>query len=95
MAIRIVTADERLSAAANKTSFAIFGPPGAGKTTLLKSLPADSTLSRGWGAATIASPLRVRAPPACGAVRRPGPRCQSACSPSRKAMSVIRFRRAA
>lgn len=44
MAIRIVTADERLSAAANKTSFAIFGPPGAGKTTLLKSLPADSTL---------------------------------------------------
>ena len=33
MAFRIITADERLSAAENKTSLAIFGPPGVGKTT--------------------------------------------------------------
>ena len=44
MAFRIITADERLSAAENKTSLAIFGPPGIGKTTLLKSLPADETV---------------------------------------------------
>jgi AAA domain len=42
--VRIVTAEERLSAANNKTSFAIFGPPGVGKTTLLKTLPADKTV---------------------------------------------------
>ena len=33
MAFRIITADERLSAAENKTSLAIFGPPGVGKTS--------------------------------------------------------------
>jgi hypothetical protein len=44
MAIRIVTADERLSAAHNKTSMAIFGPPGVGKTHLLKSLPEEKTV---------------------------------------------------
>lgn len=44
MAIRIITADERLSAANNKTSFAIFGPPGCGKTSLLKTLPPDQTV---------------------------------------------------
>ena len=44
MAFRIITADERLSAAENKTSLAIFGPPGVGKTTLLKSLPAEETV---------------------------------------------------
>ena len=44
MAFRIITADERLSAAENKTSLAIFGPPGVGKTTLLKTLPADETV---------------------------------------------------
>ena len=44
MPVRIVTADERLSAARNKTSLAIFGPPGAGKTSLLKTLPADQTV---------------------------------------------------
>lgn len=44
MAFRIISADERLSAAENKTSFAIFGPPGVGKTTLLKSLPAEHTV---------------------------------------------------
>jgi hypothetical protein len=44
MPIRIVTADERLSAAHNKTSLAIFGPPGVGKTTLLKTLPVECTV---------------------------------------------------
>jgi len=44
MPVRIVTADERLSAAHNKTSLAIFGPPGAGKTSLLKTLPPDQTV---------------------------------------------------
>lgn len=44
MPVRIVTADERLSAAHNKTSLAIFGPPGVGKTTLLKTLPSDTTV---------------------------------------------------
>src|SRR5512134_106503 len=42
--VRIVTAEERLSAANNKTSLAIFGLPGVGKTTLLKTLPADKTV---------------------------------------------------
>jgi hypothetical protein len=44
MSLRIVTADERLSSANNKTSAAIFGPPGAGKTSLLKTLPPKETL---------------------------------------------------
>ena len=44
MTFRIITADERISSAENKTSLAIFGPPGVGKTTLLKSLPADETV---------------------------------------------------
>ena len=44
MTVRIVTAEERLSAANNKTSLAIFGLPGVGKTTLLKTLPADRTV---------------------------------------------------
>ena len=44
MAFRIITADERLSGAENKTSLAIFGPPGVGKTTLLKTLPAEETV---------------------------------------------------
>ena len=44
MTFRIITADERLSAAENKTSLAIFGPPGVGKTTLLKTLPAEETV---------------------------------------------------
>jgi hypothetical protein len=44
MPVRIVTADERLSAAQNKTSIAIFGPPGVGKTSLLKTLPVDQTV---------------------------------------------------
>ena len=44
MPVRIITADERLSVAHNKTSIAIFGPPGAGKTSLLKTLPAEQTV---------------------------------------------------
>jgi hypothetical protein len=44
MPVRIVTADERLSAAQNKTSLAIFGPPGVGKTSLLKTLLPDRTV---------------------------------------------------
>lgn len=44
MPVRIVTADERLSAAHNKTSVAIFGPPGVGKTSLLKTLPPEQTV---------------------------------------------------
>jgi hypothetical protein len=44
MALRIVTADERLARAANKTTMTLFGPSGVGKTTLLKTLPAEETL---------------------------------------------------
>ncbi len=44
MPLRIVTADERLSAAANKTTMALFGPSGVGKTTLVKTLPHETTL---------------------------------------------------
>jgi hypothetical protein len=44
MALRIVSADERLSAAGAKTTMAIFGPSGVGKTSLLKSLPPTETL---------------------------------------------------
>jgi hypothetical protein len=44
MPLRIVTADERLSEAANKTTMALFGPSGVGKTSLLKTLPAETTL---------------------------------------------------
>ena len=44
MPVRIVTADERLATANNKTSLAIFGPPGSGKTSLLRTLPSDKTV---------------------------------------------------
>lgn len=44
MALRIVTADERLSEAANKTTLAIVGESGTGKTTLVKALPEAKTL---------------------------------------------------
>jgi hypothetical protein len=44
MPVRIITADERLAAANNKTSAAIFGPPGSGKTFMLKSLPPGETV---------------------------------------------------
>ncbi len=44
MTIRIITADERLSTAGNKTSLAIFGEPGVGKTSLLRTLPPGQTV---------------------------------------------------
>jgi AAA domain len=44
MPVSIITADQRLSAASNKTSFCIFGPPGVGKTSLLKTLPPTHTV---------------------------------------------------
>ncbi len=44
MPIQIVTAEQRLSAANNKTSALVVGPSGVGKTMLLKTLPADKTL---------------------------------------------------
>ena len=44
MALRIITADERLAAANNKTSIALVGPAGSGKTSQLKTLPPDRTL---------------------------------------------------
>ena len=44
MALRIVTADERLSRAANKTTVALFGQSGVGKTSLLNTLPEAETL---------------------------------------------------
>lgn len=44
MALKIITADERLSAAHAKTTMAIFGPSGVGKTSLIKTLPPAETL---------------------------------------------------
>ena len=44
MALCIVTADERLSHAANKTTVALFGASGVGKTLLLKTLPPAETV---------------------------------------------------
>lgn len=44
MPLRIVTADERLSEAANKTTLAIVGESGTGKTTLARALPEAVTL---------------------------------------------------
>ena len=41
MALRIVTADERLAEAQGKTTVALFGPSGVGKTSLLKTLPPE------------------------------------------------------
>ena len=67
MTIQIITADQRLSEANNKTSLAIFGPPGVGKTSLLHTLPHDKTVCldleaglksvQGWGGASI--PVRT------------------------------------
>jgi energy-coupling factor transporter ATP-binding protein EcfA2 len=44
MALKIITADERLASANAKTTMVIFGPSGCGKTSLLKTLPAAETL---------------------------------------------------
>ncbi|MGJ5029096.1 ATP-binding protein [Bradyrhizobium sp. HKCCYLS2038] len=67
MALRIVTADERLAVANAKTTVAIFGPAGAGKTSLARTLPPDETVVidleagmkslQGWGGDSI--PVRT------------------------------------
>ena len=44
MALRIITADQRLAEAHARTTMAIFGPSGVGKTSLLKTLPPAETL---------------------------------------------------
>ena len=44
MALRIITAEQRLAEANGKTTIALFGPSGVGKTTLLKTLPPKATL---------------------------------------------------
>ncbi|HEY6992656.1 MAG TPA: AAA family ATPase, partial [Xanthobacteraceae bacterium] len=44
MALRIITADQRLAEAHAKTTMAIFGSSGVGKTSLLKTLPPAETL---------------------------------------------------
>jgi hypothetical protein len=44
MALKLITADERLSEAANKVTMAIFGAAGMGKTSLLHTLPPEDTL---------------------------------------------------
>ena len=44
MTLRIITADERLSQAANKSTVALFGPTGSGKTTQLTHLPERETI---------------------------------------------------
>jgi AAA domain len=43
-ALRLVTATERLSEAANKVTIAVFGRPKVGKTTLVSTLDPDTTL---------------------------------------------------
>jgi len=43
MALKALSADERNSAAHNRTSLVIFGPYGVGKTSLLHTLPAEHT----------------------------------------------------
>src|SRR3954470_10587038 len=63
MALRIITADERLAVANTKTTVAIFGPAGAGKTSLARSLPPAETVVidleagmkslQGWGGDSI------------------------------------------
>ena len=67
MALRIVTADERLAVANTKTTVAIFGPAGVGKTSLARSLPPAETVVidleagmkslQGWGGDSI--PVRT------------------------------------
>ena len=44
MALRIITADQRLAEARGKTTVALFGMAGVGKTSLLKTLPVETTL---------------------------------------------------
>ncbi|MBF0325503.1 MAG: ATP-binding protein [Alphaproteobacteria bacterium] len=44
MALRIVSADQRLTEAQGKTTIALFGPSGSGKTSQLLTLPPEETL---------------------------------------------------
>lgn len=44
MVLRIITAEERLAEASNKTTLCIFGVAGVGKTSLLRYLDPDTTL---------------------------------------------------
>jgi replication-associated recombination protein RarA len=44
MALRIISADERLAEENAKTTSVIYGPAGVGKTSLLKTLPPAQTL---------------------------------------------------
>ena len=44
MALRIITADQRLAEAGARTTVALFGPSGVGKTSLLRTLPAAESL---------------------------------------------------
>jgi hypothetical protein len=44
MALKIISADERLASVNAKTTMVIFGPSGCGKTSLLKTLPPAETL---------------------------------------------------
>lgn len=53
MALKIISADERL-AAAPKANFAIFGPSGAGKTTLARTLDPTTTMFLDGEAGTLA-----------------------------------------
>src|SRR5690606_83287 len=44
MALRIISAEERLREAQGKTTMALFGMSGAGKTTLVKTMPHEETV---------------------------------------------------
>jgi hypothetical protein len=44
MALRIISADQRLAEACGKTTMAVFGPSGSGKTWQLRTLPSKETL---------------------------------------------------
>lgn len=45
MAVRIITADERMRSADQRTTVFLVGPPAVGKTSQLYTLPAESTLA--------------------------------------------------
>ena len=72
MALRIITADERLAEANLKTTAVILGPSGVGKTTLLKTLPDATTLCldleaglksvQDWRGDSLAAPHLRRTP---------------------------------
>ena len=103
--LRIVTAEERLSAAHIKTSLAIFGPPGCGKTSLLKTLPASKTVCldleagmksvQDWAGASIPVLKLHRFPRSRGADRRRrsgGPNLLQRAASSARARHLRRLR---